>query len=189
MRITLTKATPATENPADASPRTTRSRWTRRVVAAATVAIGITASGIAVAAWSVSGAGTGTAGAAEADNLASVSFAIDDDLYPGFIADGTLTVTNPNPFPVKITAITFAEPESSEAGCDVAIGDTEKDVWFTNLTAQSFVLAATSGAVEITLPSIVRMNDGASNDCQNATFTADIVLTAASTTDAVNTGD
>jgi hypothetical protein len=189
MKITLTRATPSTARPADASPRTARSRWTRRAAAAAIVATGIAASGVAFAAWTVAGAGAGSAGAAEASDLASVTFAIGDDLYPGLLADGKLTVTNPNPFPVKITAVTFQNPVSDPTACTVAIGGTATDVRFINLTSQGFVLAASSGAVEITLPGIVQMDEEASNDCQSATFTADVVLTAASTTDAVNTGD
>jgi len=159
------------------------------VAAAATVAIGVAASGIAVAAWTVSGEGDGSAAASEAADLASVSFVIDDELYPGFIADGTLTVTNPNLFPVKITAVTFSDPASDPVACTIAVGGTTTDVRFLNLTGLSFVLAAESGAVEIDLTDIVEMDGEASNDCQLATFTADIVLTAASTTDAVNTGD
>jgi len=173
-----------------------RPRWTRRVAAATTVAVGLAVSGVAVAAWTVSGAGEGSAAAAEAADLSSVSFSVSDELYPGFIAAGTLTVTNTNPFPVKITAITFQNPTSTDtdeadisASCTIAIGGTTTDVRFLNLTSQNFVLAASSGAIEITLADIVEMDDDASNDCQNATFGADVVLTAASTTDAVNTGD
>jgi len=189
MNITMSNTGQASDGLADASPRPVRARWGRRLAAAATVAAGIAVSGVAFAAWTVGGSGEGSATASEAVDLASVSFAIDDELYPGFLASGTLSVTNPNPFPVKITAITFQSPESTAGGCTIAIGGTTTDVRFLNLTAQSFVLAATSGAVVIPLDDIAEMDGDAANACQNATFTADVVLTAASTTDAVNTGD
>jgi hypothetical protein len=189
MNDKLTTATLATEHSIDAHPHPNRSRWTRRVAAAAAVAIGVVASGVAVAAWTVGGSGDGSAAAAEAADLSAVSFSIDDELYPGFLADGTLTVTNTNPFPVKITAITFASPATLADGCEVAVGGTTADVRFLNLSDQNFVLAAASGVVNITLAEIVQMDDEASNACQNATFTAEVVLTAASTTDPVNTVD
>jgi len=191
MNITLRKAAPATEHPSEASPRAARSRWTRRIAAAATVTIAVAASGVAIAAWNVGGSGTGAATAAEAASLNNISFALDEEtlLYPGFKGDGTLTVTNPNPFPVVITAITFTGSESSAAECSVSHDGSAADVMFLDQADTEFVLAANSGAVSIVLEDVIEMAVLAADECQNQTFDATVGLAAASTNLAVNTGD
>jgi hypothetical protein len=179
MRITLTKATTGTEGPTDASPRTARSRWTRRAAAAATVAIGVAASGVAVAAWNVTGSGEGTAAAASAVELEIVSFGPDTSLYPGLTTSATLTVSNPNPFPVNLTDVKFGTLEvDSEDGCSAD----NSEVVFADVSEAEFFLAAGAESVEIVLENVVTMGTGAADACQGVTFTAAIDLTAESTT-------
>jgi hypothetical protein len=180
MNITLRKAAPATEHPSDASPRTARSRWTRRLAAAGTVAVAVVASGVAFAAWQVTATGDGTATASTATEIEDAVLSISADLYPGLVTNGTVLVDNPNPFNVAIKGVTFSNVESSAPGCAAVVGGTDEDVRFTNLTGLTLVIPA-NDEVTITLPDFIRMDEGAADACQGATFTADITLDAEST--------
>jgi hypothetical protein len=180
MNITQSSAAPETNHPATASPRKARSRWTRRVAAAATVAIGIAASGVAFAAWNVTGTGDGAATAANAENLVIENFVLSAALYPGLTTGGTLTVSNPNLFPVNITDVAFGTLDITNAGDDCTI--VLSQVTFTNVTGAELFLAADTENIDLTLTDIVTMGSGANDDCQGATFTAPITLTAESTT-------
>ena len=180
MNITLRKAAPATEHPLDASPRTARSRWTRRLAAASTVAVAVVASGVAFAAWQVTATGAGEATASTATEITNAALTISTSLYPGLVTNGTVLVNNENLFNVAIKGVTFSNVESSVGGCTVAIGGTEADVRFTNLTGLTLVIAAETEST-ITLPDFIEMDEEAANACQGATFTADVTLTAEST--------
>jgi hypothetical protein len=63
--------------------------------------------GIIVAAWSTSGSGNGyaKAGSASALTIGDASASTSADLYPGATGAVKLKVTNPNSFPVRITAV------------------------------------------------------------------------------------
>jgi hypothetical protein len=163
------------------TPRSGRSRarWGRRAtVATATVAT-FALSGIAVAAWNVTGAGSGSAAAATAESLVIEDFALAAALYPGLTTSGTLTVSNPNLFPVSITDIEFGTLEITGAGPGCTIVDSQ--VTFTDVTGASLFLDADTLSIELVLSDVATMGTGADDDCQGATFTAPIDLTAEST--------
>ena len=73
-------------------------------VAVAAIGVGATAW---AAGWGVTGSGTGSAKASELKNLAATA-TLADNIYPGAKTKITLSVTNPNDFPVKLTASSFA---------------------------------------------------------------------------------
>jgi len=156
----------------------------RRLAAAGTVAVAVVASGVAFAAWQVTATGDGTATASTATEIEDAVLSISADLYPGLVTNGTVLVDNGNPFNVAIKGVTFSNPQVTHAGelsgCTVAIGGTEADVRFTNLTGLTLVIPA-NDEVTITLPDFIRMDEGAADGCQGATFTADITLDAEST--------
>ncbi len=138
----------------------------------------LVAVGVGLAAWATSGSGTASAGAATASaiTLGDASAAVGTDLYPG--ADGALKVkvTNPNSFPVRITAVSGNGAITSNAGaaCNAAHG-----VTFTNQTGLTLDLAA-GATTTFSLAGAVHMSNASDNACQGAVFSIPVTVTAAS---------
>jgi hypothetical protein len=136
--------------------------------------------GLLVAAWSTGGSGNGYAKAGTASALAlnDASASTVADLYPGSNGAVKLSVTNPNPFPVRITAVTkqAAGTITSDKGaaCNASTG-----VTFTNQTGLALDLAA-NGTSTFTLSGAVSMSNASDNSCQGAVFTIPVDVTAAS---------
>lgn len=147
-------------------------------VLAAVAALVVT--GILLAAWSTSGSGNGyaKAGTASALTVNDASASTTADLYPG--ANGTvkLSVTNPNPFAVRITAVTkqAAGTITSDKGaaCNASTG-----VTFNNQTGLTLDLAANTTST-FSLANAVSMSNASDNSCQGAVFTIPVDVTAAS---------
>ena len=105
--------------------RATRNRRRRHRRIAAFVAVSVAAFGgaAAFAAWTVGGGGSGTATAVSAQNLTTGTAATTAALLPGHLGRGnlSLSVNNPNPFPVTITSVNAdgaAVPDATHAsGC------------------------------------------------------------------------
>lgn len=143
--------------------------------ASVTVLAGV---GVGIAAWSTNGSGTAYAGAATASaiTLSDASASTTGDLYPG--ASGALKVkaTNPNSFPVQITAVSGNGTITSDKGvaCNAAHGLT--------LTNQSgLTLALAAGATTVfSLSGAVAMSNASDNSCQGAIFSIPVTVTAAS---------
>ena len=83
------------------------SRKRKLVVAVAVVVLAIVAVGVGLGAWSLGGTGNGAAKATTASSitLADATAFTSADLYPGATGNLKLRATNPNPFPVRITAV------------------------------------------------------------------------------------
>jgi hypothetical protein len=144
----------------------------------ATVAT-VVAAGAAFAAWSTSTSGDASAKAATATalTLADASASTTGDLYPGGTGALKLKVANPNPFPVRVTAVTGNGAITSDTtGCN----STNHGVTFTDQTGQTIDLAANAAAAVVTLAGAVQMSTSAANACQGATFTIPVTVTAAS---------
>lgn len=151
----------------------------RRIGRRGLVVLSVTAtmaiSGVAFASWTLTGTGTGTADAAVAATLAS-ELSVPTNLYPGLTTDATLSVTNPNDFPVEVTAVTFTgtvEVGTPADGCT----DVNSQVSFADASDLTFTIAADSTDTT-TLASIVVMGVTADDECQGKTFTQDFDLTA-----------
>jgi hypothetical protein len=147
-------------------------------VLAAITALVVT--GLLVAAWSTGGSGNGyaKAGTASALTLNDASASTVADLYPGSNGAVRLGVTNPNPFPVRITAVTkqAAGTITSDKGaaCNASTG-----VTFANQTGLALDLAA-NGTSTFTLSGAVSMSNASDNSCQGAVFAIPVDVTAAS---------
>jgi hypothetical protein len=147
-------------------------------VLAAVAALVVT--GILLAAWSTSGSGTGyaKAGTASALTLNDASASTTADLYPGASGTVKLSVTNPNSFPVRITAVSkqAAGTITSDKGaaCNASTG-----VTFTNQSGLTLDLAANTTST-FTLANAVSMSNASDNSCQGAAFTIPVDVTAAS---------
>ena len=147
-------------------------------VLAAVAALVVT--GILFAAWSTSGSGNGyaKAGTASALTLNDASASTTADLYPGANGAVKLSVTNPNSFPVRITAVSkqAAGTITSDKGaaCNASTG-----VTFNNQSGLTLDLAANTTST-FTLANAVSMSNASDNSCQGAAFTIPVDVTAAS---------
>jgi hypothetical protein len=145
------------------------------VLGVVTVAV----AGIAIAAWTVSGTGTGYAKAstASAVTLADATANTSADLYPGASGAVKLKVSNPNPFPVRITAVAGNGAITSDKGaaCNAATG-----VAFTNQSSLTLDLLANETDKVFTLAGAVAMTNASDNTCQGAVFSIPVSVTAIS---------
>ena len=159
-------------------PRRAR-RLAGRSATVAAVAAVLTVGGIAAANWAIDGEGTGTADATTVENL-DVTLSADGALYPGATVDGTLTVTNDNPFPVIISAVVFdgAVIVGTPAGDCTSVNS---EVTFTDATGLSIEVAAETTAEPFVgaLVGAIAMGGGSDDACQGKTFTKDFTVTAA----------
>jgi hypothetical protein len=154
------------------------SRKRKLIVAAGVLVLAIVAVGVGLGAWSIGGSGNGAAKATTASNitLADATAFTTADLYPGATGNLKLRATNPNPFPVRITAVSGNGTITSDKGaaCDGSTG-----VTFANQTGLTLDLAAGATAT-LTVPSSVSMSNASDNSCQGAVFTIPVTLTAVS---------
>ena len=150
----------------------------------AVVLAGVTvlaAAALAAAAWVTSTSGNGYSKAATASplTLSDASASTTGQLYPGGSGDLKLKVSNPNSFPVRITAVSLTSGgtiTSDTSGC-TALNDA---VTFTNQTGLTLDLAGNASGTVFTLANAVQMGSTSANACQGAVFTIPIDVTAAS---------
>lgn len=139
----------------------------------------VTVAGIAIAAWAVTGSGTGyaKAGTSSALTLSDATASTSADLYPGSSGAVKLKVSNPNPFPVRITAVAGNGAITSDKGaaCDASTG-----VSFANQSGLTLDLAANETNHVFTLATSVSMTNASDNSCQGAVFSVPVSVTAAS---------
>ncbi|HVD11673.1 MAG TPA: hypothetical protein VNB46_00435 [Gaiellaceae bacterium] len=150
----------------------------RRVAVAAVVVAAVIAVGIGVAAWSVGGSGNGYAKATTASSLtlADATAFTTAALYPGATGDLKLRLTNPNSFPVRVTAVSGNGTITSDKGaaCDASTG-----VSFANQSGLTLDVGAGATAT-LTVPSSVSMSNSSDNTCQGAVFTVPVTVTGVS---------
>ena len=148
----------------------------RALTAALIAALGLFG-GTAYAYMSSSGSGSGS-GHATIATLKSViitaSATPTNTLLPGGKADLALTVTNPNGFPVTVTALTAGSESitvTGAVGCtatDATVGVTPKIGLAMTLTPGSNAVNVTTGAT---------MGTSSASACQHATFHIPVTLT------------
>src|ERR671928_379821 len=150
----------------------------RKLVILAAAVAAVVAAGIGIAAWTISGSGNGyaKAGSASSLTLADATAFTTATLYPGATGDLKLRVTNPNSFPVRITAVSGNGTITSDKGaaCDASTG-----VTFANQSGLALDLAASATAT-LTVANAVSMSNSSDNSCQGAIFTVPVSLTAVS---------
>lgn len=148
------------------------------IIALAVLLAAIVAVGVGLGAWSIGGTGNGAAKATTASSitLADASGFTSADLYPGATGNLKLRATNPNPFPVRITAVSGNGTITSDKGaaCDASTG-----VTLANQSGLTLDLAAGATAT-LTVPNAVSMSNSSDNSCQGAVFTVPVSLTAVS---------
>ena len=132
-----------------------------------------------IAAWVTNGTGPGYARAQTSSNLtlSDASASTTADLYPGATGSVKLKVTNPNPFPVRITSVAkqaSAITSDKGAACDASTG-----VTFSDQTGLALDVAA-GATVTLTLANAISMSNASDNSCQGALFTIPVNVTGAS---------
>lgn len=157
-----------------------RGRVILSVAAAAAVLVNAVA---AWAYWMLDGEGTGVAVAGTAVELTLTGRSDDSKpLYPGGTTNLTVTVTNQNDFPIKITTVApgakavSADSAHREAGCR-----TTGVVVAQKVIPVSWEVPKNTIGV-FTVPDGVRMTNSSDSACQGATFT--IPVTANGVSDA-----
>ena len=114
-----------------------------KVTAGVVLAGAMLASSIAYAAWTATGSGSGYAKATSAQALTTVdvSATTTATLYPGATGNVSLRITNPNPYPVRVTSVAGSGTIDSNAtaACDASTG-----VTFTDQTGLTLDVPASS---------------------------------------------
>jgi hypothetical protein len=151
----------------------------RKLVFVLAAIVVLVLSSIVLAAWSTSGSGTGyaKAGTASALVIGDATASTTADLYPGATGTVQLKVTNPNSFPVRITAVSKqagAITSDKGAACNAATG-----VTFTNQTGLTLDLAAGATST-FPLANAVSMTNASDNTCQGAVFSIPVDVTGVS---------
>ncbi len=150
----------------------------RNFVVGAMTLIVMSAVGFVYAAWTTNGSGSGyaKAGTSQALTTVDVSASTTATLYPGVSGDVKIEIGNPNPYNVRVTAISgngTITPDAGHSGC------TTTGVTFTDQSSLTIDIAASSSTTT-TLTGAASMSNASLNACQGATFTIPVSLTGAS---------
>lgn len=149
-----------------------------RVIGVGIAVIALALAGLVYAAWTTSGSGSGYAKAQTAQQLTTVDVSATTaaTLYPGANGDVEIRIANPNPYPVRVTAVTGNGAITADAGHP---GCVTTGVTFTDQTGQTIDVPA-GGQTQTTLNGAASMSNASDNGCQGATFTIPVSLTGAS---------
>ena len=138
--------------------------------------------GLVFAAWITPGSGSATAkaGSAQALSTLDASASTSATLYPGVSGDVAVKVSNPNPFPVRVTSVSL-NGNNSDITADSGHGScSPTGVSFTNQTGLTIDVPAksgsTNGSATGTLTGAASMSNASADGCQGATFTIPVTL-------------
>jgi hypothetical protein len=144
-------------------------------VAAVTALVG---GGVAFAAWSASGSGTGSALAYTAQQVTLNAQALTSSaasLYPGGPAGNVyFSVTNPNPYAVKITNVSWGAPVSANpSACPSSVISVDPSAPTSGL---SLTVPANGTSAAIQVNAVLDLSSSATDACQGNLF--DVPVTA-----------
>lgn len=149
---------------------------TKKTAAVGAVAAATLAGGIAVAAWTANGTGPGQAQAISAESIVVTARTGEADLYPGFTdGDVYFALQNPNPFPVRMTAMTPGAITSSIPGCAAT------NVTVDAASGLTLDVPAEGSLDPANIAGVVNMALSAPDACQGAVFTVQLTLTGVQT--------
>jgi hypothetical protein len=163
-----------------------RFNWTTRnkMIAAATLVVGGSLVGVAIAAWTTGGSGSGQATAGTAATLTITPGSPTSSLYPNGSADVAATISNPNPYKVHISSLSFGAVtvDAGHSSCNASSSVTGASS-ATNGGAGWDVPAksgSTNGSLNVDVANAISMDNTANDACQGATFTVALTATGAS---------
>lgn len=143
--------------------------------------------GVAYAAWTATGTGTAGAKATTFQPPTVSAGTTTAQLYPGGSGDAVLSITNPNPFAVKITQVgqdtTPGKFVSSDLGanCTDASGSTHPTgVTLTTATGTPLASIPANSTATVTLTGKVTLSVASDTGCQGASFAIPVTVTATS---------
>jgi hypothetical protein len=128
--------------------------------------------GVAFAAWTSSGLGSGSAQATTSEDSVIAAGTFAADLYPGALKSVTVTISNPNDYPVVVTQISdgsSAAIGTCAAGSVTATGlgtDTSSVALDQDAGAGTVIAANGSGTYRLA----TRMIGDATDGCKSQTF-------------------
>lgn len=146
----------------------TRSK--QRLAVAGGLLLAVVGAGVAFAAYLSSGVGSGSATSSTAVNSTIAPGDSGAALYPGATGNFTVTINNPNPYPVRVVTISAGSSNATGPSGSCAAGT----VTSTALTNPPATVIPPGGSGSYTLGS--KMAADPDNSCQGQTFT--IPLTA-----------
>ncbi len=151
-------------------------RARRRTIAVATLAALLVVTAAFAASWTAEGDGKARARAGKVDPVLATEAAPTGELLPGESAYAALALTNPNKIAMVVTSIVGNGPITSDsAACDTA----GHGVTFTDAPG-SWAIAKNS-VLNVSLPNAAHMALDSANECQNATFSIPVRVTASAT--------
>ena len=131
-----------------------------------------------------SGSGYAKAGSSQALSTLDASASTSATLYPGVSGDVTVKISNPNPFPVRVTSVALdgdnsdITPDAGHASCSpTGVSFTDQTGLTIDVPAKS---GGTNGNVTATLTGAASMSNASVNACQGATFTIPVTMSGAS---------
>lgn len=134
----------------------------------------IAATGVAFALWTGSGGGAGSATTGTTQAVALSPGTVSSQIYPGGQSAIAVTVTNPNPGPVKVGSLLLDTTQGTGGfAVDGAHGTCGlASLSFTTQTngGAGWTIPA-SGSSALSLANSLSMNANAANACQGASFT------------------
>jgi hypothetical protein len=139
------------------------------------------ATGVAFAAWTSTGTGTGQARSTTSVDSVIAPGTNVADLYPGSTSSVTVTVSNPNGYPIVVNSISAGSSNLVNATC--AIGSVTSDARTIDATglfqadlATKTIAAGGSGTYTL----VTHMTAGALDSCKSQTFTLPLTATLTS---------
>ncbi|MET8998251.1 hypothetical protein [Amycolatopsis sp. Hca4] len=130
----------------------------------------VAVAGVAYAAWTSTGSGTGSVSSTTSVNSTITPAGSGSALYPGGGTDFTVTVNNPNDYPVVVTGIS--------AGTSNAVGSCAAGTVTSPAPADTTGTIAAGGSKTYTLHAT--MSAGATDACKSVTFVLPLTATLAS---------
>ena len=142
---------------------------------------GLFGASVAFAAWSSTGSGSATAQTTTAANSVIAAGTSAADLYPGATMSVTVTISNPNPYPVLVNSISAGSSSAltsptCAAGAVTTDARTDGTGLFQSNGSTKSIAAGGSGTYVLATHMIASPTDG----CQTRTFALPLTATLSS---------
>jgi hypothetical protein len=159
-------------------------KLTRRATVLTAGVVAATTVGLALAAWTSNGSGAGSAASTTSvdSDITAVTLDVADELFPGATKSTTVNITNPNDYPVIVTAISAGSSDLVN-GCaaDSVRTDARSAVAGLLQSDDTTLVIPANDNADYTL--VLRMTDDPSDDCKSQTFNLDLTADLESAAD------